>query len=123
MTNIPQANQIQPDTKLPKTKKQRRYVALLTQTGTADPVQKVLTNNLYQTDEEFFWTRDSAGVYHGDIGVDKDLTNAAVLIANTEVGTIVQKGTDEPPHTLIVTTGLDDKLDSTTIVVEMYDTE
>lgn len=53
---------VQPDTKLPKMKKVKEYVALLNQTDTNAPVATVLQNTLGQ---EVVWTRDSQGIYIG----------------------------------------------------------
>lgn len=75
---------MQPDTTLPKEPAVKEYIALLTQTGTADPTAEILKNTLGET---IVWTRTDVGEYVGTKASDFDNTKTWATIQNIIPGT------------------------------------
>jgi len=96
------------------------YTALLSQSGTDDPVATVLENTLGGT---VVWTRDSAGIYYGALsGVFTDGKTALMLAPTGSVNSCARVDV----NTVIVATLVDfvtpsdDLLSGTTIEIRVY---
>ncbi len=100
----------------------KKYVALLTQTGTSAPTATVLDNTLGGT---LVWTYDSVGTYIGTLTGAFTLDKTAVLISGVYKGSVV--GSRKTNNTIQITTTATSTnteanalLDSTTIEIKVY---
>lgn len=75
-----------PDTHLPKTPFYKLYTALITQTGTNNPVINELQNTLGETAT---WTRDSTGIYIGTF-TGAPFTDNTILSLSNVSGRLAQ---------------------------------
>lgn len=118
---------IQPDTTLPKTPAMGKYVALLTQTGTAAPVVVVIQNT---TGKTWTWTRLGTGQYKASPDTKPTANKVATLLTPSKATAAyynilrtLTETTELDYLTLITTNGgayADELLDSTTIQIEIY---
>jgi len=103
--------------------KSRRYIAVLNQSGTADPEATVLRNN---TGLQITWQRQNVGQYWGISSTPGALPfNSASIMGN--VGGLIQTGNTHDHITVYTidpgTQGYaDDQLFFTTIQITIYDT-
>lgn len=100
----------------------KKYVALLTQTGTAAPTATVLDNTLGGT---LVWTYDSVGTYIGTLTGAFTLDKTSVLISGVYKGSV--SGLRKTNNTVQITTTATSTnteanalLDSTTIEIKVY---
>lgn len=96
----------------------KKYVALLTQSGTNAPVATVLENTLGGT---VVWTRSTDGIYHGTLSGVFTASKTATLITNVpNVATIVTGGRSSSDVVVVNTDGVDGTLSSATIEIRVY---
>ncbi len=100
----------------------KKYVALLTQTGTNAPTATVLDNTLGGT---LVWSYDGVGTYIGTLTGAFTLDKTAVLISGVYKGSVV--GSRKTNNTIQITTTATSTnteanalLDSTTIEIKVY---
>lgn len=114
---------IQPDTTLPKDPRIKVYTALLTQTSTDAPTAIVLLNT---TGLSITWTRNTTGIYWGNLSGGVTLANTAVIIQQTFGGNnmtarAANANTIEVTTKLMDNTALDGVLNKTTIEIRIYE--
>ena len=102
----------------------KAYVALLNQTGTSHPTAKILENN---TGEDFFWVRESAGVYKVLLPSNISIDNIFVIINNQFKNNIVKSAESMVTSTssgnyLYVKGVNDDSLYNTGVEIRFYTT-
>jgi hypothetical protein len=76
------------------------YKAILTQTGTADPVVTILENTLKTN---VIWTRDAIGVYYGTLEGGEFNTSTFVLTSLGSAAASIIKGFTNPSQIVIFT--------------------
>lgn len=120
-------NRVQPDTQLPKYPAIATYIALISQSGTDDPIATELHNN---TGGTVTWSRETTGVYTATVtNIIWTSETASISISQTTTDTIaisyILNTTQAAIETNIGTTGAksDNRIDKSVVQINIYNTE